>query len=494
VRGRNVYIAGLDTQARVRLPEGGVSTGTLNGVHTLLEKFLSVRWLFPGDIGDDVPLASMFSLPPIDITESPRFSSRRVPYLQDDKAEVRQWMQRQKLGYSIDLNHAHNWNVIEPELFDTHPDWFAASQGIRVPPTGRYKLETTNSDMVAAFASRATDAFRRDPTLYSFSLSPSDTTTGWSDSPESRALYDVDPNGVHSVTPLILKFYNDVARKVRASHPDKLLCGYIYADYLYPPSAGIPKIEPNVCLVLAPSIDYGFQLFRPTVRREFARLLDAWRGATPNMAYYDLPVHLEQDFAAPTPPAPEILSYVFVKAADVGMKGIYVYGIGSWGYAAVTNYAIAKLAWNPELDARSMVDEFYDRAYGHEAGLTMKHLYDVLEDQLRDYYLKHAEVRYVLTPEMLKDIYARHYEEIENLYLQASLQTTDMRQRQRLELFGRALAAFRWNLERLKLIPQDTSPLSLSDDEMKALLEAPESVLALAPAVRSAAQRALLRQ
>jgi hypothetical protein len=95
---------------------------------------------------------------------------------------------------------------------------------------------------------------------------------------------------------------------------------------------------------------------------------------------------------------------------------------------------------------------------------------------------------------MLKDIYARHYEEIENLYLQASLQTTDMRQRQRLELFGRALAAFRWNLERLKLIPQDTSPLSLSDDEMKALLEAPESVLALAPAVRSAAQRALLRQ
>ena len=270
-RGRNVFIVGPDSGKGERLESGGTSAGTANGVYAFLERYVDVRWLMPGDAGADIPKRADVLVPvDDDVREAPTFAYRRVPYIQNDNAAVAQWSRRQRLGYSLALNHGHNWEAIGPELFETHPDWFAASNGHRLKPGNPYKLETTNPALVQAFAAKAIEAFRRDPNLRSFSLSPSDGSGGWSDSPESAALYDKDPHGALSVTPLILKFYNDVAWIVGRQFPDRLLCGYVYAQYLYPPSAGIPPMEPNVCLVVAPSIDYGYQLFRPGVRQDFA--------------------------------------------------------------------------------------------------------------------------------------------------------------------------------------------------------------------------------
>ncbi|MEO6908574.1 MAG: hypothetical protein ABI210_11855, partial [Abditibacteriaceae bacterium] len=43
--------------------KGGFSSGTANGVYSFLEDQLDVRWLFPGDLGRDVPSKSTFTIP-----------------------------------------------------------------------------------------------------------------------------------------------------------------------------------------------------------------------------------------------------------------------------------------------------------------------------------------------------------------------------------------------------------------------------------------------
>ncbi len=144
-RGRNVFIVGPDTGTGQRLDSGGTSAGTANGVYTFLERYVDVRWLMPGDAGADVPKRTDVLVPAVDVREAPAFAYRRVPYMQNDNAAVAQWSRRQKLGYSLALNHSHNWEVIGPELFDAHPDWFAASNGQRLKPGDRYKARNHQS-------------------------------------------------------------------------------------------------------------------------------------------------------------------------------------------------------------------------------------------------------------------------------------------------------------------------------------------------------------
>ncbi len=98
--------------------------------------------------------------------------------------------------------------------------------------------------MIQHYAQTAIEAFRQNPKLSVFSLSPTDSDD-WSTSTASKGLYDRDPHGKRSFTPLVLKFYNDVAKIVGREFPDRKLAGYVYASYLYPPSAGVPRLEPN---------------------------------------------------------------------------------------------------------------------------------------------------------------------------------------------------------------------------------------------------------
>mgnify|MGYP001409243543 CR=1 FL=1 len=213
------------------------------------------------DGGDDADAAALA----LDRVDQPAFINRRLPYAQRGP-EIDRWMQRQKMGYSIELIHWHNWrNTVPEELFDEHPDWFALVGGKRVPPIGRYKIETTNPELIAHFAARGVNWFQRDAKRYCFSLSPSDSR-GWSQSPESLALTETDKHGNESVTPLVLKFYNDVAGLIYEQNSDRIVSGYIYMDYLYPPKDGVKSLAPNLWLIVAPHISYAYMMYKPEVR------------------------------------------------------------------------------------------------------------------------------------------------------------------------------------------------------------------------------------
>ncbi len=456
-RDGNVLIAGPDTGEGEHTAQGGSSHGTRNGVCHFLEEFVGVRWLMPGEYGDDVPEMTTITVPETDMTDAPFFLNRRVPYTQEDEPEVKEWWARQKLGWSLYLSHGHNFRrTIPAELHDEHPDWFPMFDGQRVPPTGRYKLCLTNPGLIAAFAQRIIDYFDARPEATCYSLSPSDSG-GWCQCPDCAALYEEDPEGNLSVTPAVLHFYNEVAKIVGEVYPDKVLAGYVYAAYVYPPTEPI-ELQPNVFLVWAPSFDYGYTLFRPELRETWESLAEQWTQVTGNIAYYDLPTSMANDAGAPCPPGLEILQFLYPRLKDANMKGVYVYGQEAWGTGAPTNYLLAKLAWDPEVDVEAVFEEFMDRCYA-EGSDEVEQMYRMLDAEVKRHFLENEDARYVLTPKIMEDVYARNFAEMERLYRAAEAKVADPNATQRLQWLGWNLTLLHWNLRQFNLLddPTDSS-------------------------------------
>lgn len=476
-RGRNVFVLGVDTQDGKKTKYGGSSDGTLNGVYTFLEEFIGVRWVMPGEVGEYVPRRDIVDIPQLDRVDKPGFLSRRLEYVQNENALVKQWLRRQKQGYSVGYFHGHNWVETMPaDLFKSHPEWFAMIGGVRSAPVGRYKFETTNRELVKAFSNRIIETLRKNPQFYSYSISPSDSDN-WSTSPESLALYDKDPHGALSVTRLVLDFYNNVALNVGKQIPDRLVCGYVYSIYQYPPSAGIPKLEPNLCLVAAPTFSYGYGLYRPEARADFEKIMKAWSRSTTHLGYYDLPVKFEQALGAPNPPGLEILKFMYPRLASYGVKEVYVHGVSGWGHGAVTNYLLARLNWNPNANVDELAKEFFTQAYGHKAGPVMARFFDLLDSATKKYHQAHPKANYALSRQSLQGIYVPIFPELEKLYAQAQMLASDPKQQLRLRMLQMNLAVFQKYLFLQKLIEENRrSPFYKTDAEIAEFLSSSPDV------------------
>lgn len=507
-RQGNLYIIGPDTIDGKWTKGGGTSNGSANGVYTFLEDYLDVRWLMPGTLGRDVPPKNVFILNAVDRSETPEFVWREIPFIASptftekhyrDVSET--WEARQKLGASVQLGYNHNWlQTVPPEMFKEHPEWFSMKDGKRVPPVGEYKLETTNPELVRYFAQKAISALKSNERPTTFSLSPSDGRR-WSESPESLALYDPVPAGREhpAMSSLVLKWYHDVAQIVAKEYPEGKLAGYLYSDYIFPPTKVAMQLPENFTPVLAPASNYGYRLYREDVQREFYTLLAAWDKVIPgNWYYFDLPNQLwiqnqlskyfqfSGNTANIAPPGTDILNYAFRGLTQSNIKGAFVYGDPSWSSSALANYIIAKMLWNPKLDANALQTEWLQRAYGPQAGKAMEAFYQKLDSLFRDYYRQHDsdEASYKLTNGMLKDIYAAHYGELENLLLQAARQPMTSVQKQRLELIEKNFIVLQWRLRNINYLGDSfQSAYRRNDLEVARIIEAKDSDLDLFPAV-----------
>jgi len=482
-REQNLYILGPDTPAGQTTPQGGTSNGTRNGTYAFIERFLGVRWLMPGERGDYVPHLDALSIPDTDVTEAPFFLNRRVPYTQENRPETKQWWARQRLGGSLYLEHSHNWQWPTADDFRAHPGWFAEEGGVRIPPSDEYsKLCATSEGLIQAFAARAIKYFGENPEATCYSLSPSDGG-GWCTCAACQALYEKDPNGNLSVTPAIISFYNRIAQIVGQKYPRKVLAGYVYADYVYPPSKPV-KLAPNVLLVWAPSFDYGFTLFRPDIQRKWDELVPQWLKVTDRTAYYDLPNCVHNDLGAVNPPGLRILRWLYPRLKRAGMKGVYVYGNPAWGYAGPMNYLLAKLAWNPDADVDALFTEYLEKCYA-EGAPEMKLFYRLLDDETEKYFNANHSETYELSEGRMKEVYARSFPELERLYRAAEAKIQDPEAKARLAMLGANLTTLHWSLRQFKMLDRpELSTFYLSDKDFFAFSKRWAGSLALAPSGR----------
>jgi hypothetical protein len=534
-KGENLYILGPDTPDGGWTENNGTSTGTANGVYTFLEDELGVRWLMPGDLGRDVPEHKTLTIKQMDRSGAPIFHFRYTNHLWDyannkQVAAIAAWKDHQRVGndaYSARPEDDANWwrtmnrsadpnplasGATDPNtpavraLYEKHPDWFAMNaRGERPMPKSSYdKLETTNPELIKWFAQQGIRYLKASKRPLMFSLSPSDGS-GYSQSPESKALYDPSPStifdreapaGKPSMSSLILTWYDQIARIVAKEYPQGRLGGYFYAAYLYPPVKAKMKLPDNFTPMIAPSMTYGYRLYRKDVQQQFEYVMNAWAKVIPKNWYsYSLPNQLLRQYEPEigkanfpgstgivTPGAPQILNLYFHTMVKNHVDGNYLYGVPSWSNRAMGNYLLARMQWNPNQDAREIEKDWLNRAYGNEAGATMLEFYRNLDGWFRDYFQKNPDEPYVLTRAKLRGIYAVNYPQMEKLYLAAQSQSMTDVQKQRLTLIGDNLIVLQWRLRNADFWPAgQSSQLQRTDVQVTTLLATENASFPLFP-------------
>ncbi len=475
----SIYILGPDTADDEQTPEGGTSPGTRHGVYDFLERFVGVRWLMPGEHGDYVPRAETLVIPDADVADAPFFANRRVPYAVTSEPQRRQWGLRQRLGWSLYLWHGHSWDKhINPDMFADHPDWFAMNDGVRVPPTGAFKLCVSNPELNRYIADRIIRIFDRRPDVSCISISPADGR-GWCECPDCTAMYETDPDGDLSITPAILHQYNEIARMVGERHPDRLLAGYVYDAYIWPPSDPV-ELEPNLFLVLATSNVYCYKLYRDDCRQEWDVIARGWTAMTDQIAYYDIPVSLLAEAGAPNPIGRPILKFLFPRLAKYGFRGVYNYGIPAWGHGAPVNYMLAKLAWDPYADVDALNADFFACAYG-QGGDEIQRVYDMIDEAMERHFVENGGARVPDLP-MLRNVYAPLFPEIERLYHEARRTIVDPDARARLEMLGDNLTLLHFTLRSAGLLDAGDQPsiFRAGDERILRLIDGSSDSLAVA--------------
>jgi hypothetical protein len=452
---------------------GGFSYGTANGVYSFLEDYLGVRWLMPGDIGRDVPKKSTFTVGEINLTHAPMFNYRLMPYVWDKNFPA--WQDHMKLGYSFRLNHNHAWSdVVPPSMYKEHPEWFAMdASGKRPAPQGKnYKLETTNPELVKFYAEKAIEAFKAHPELNTFSLTPTDGI-GYSQSPESKALYDKEhgTNIGPSVTPLILKFYQDVSAIVAKEYPQGKTTGIFYQLYLDPPSDGSAKFPENFVPVLVSVGSYN-NFYKPSSRDTDANMLKEWgKIAPPDWYYYVAPTWLRNSESMVTPAMPENINFIFREMVKNHIKGVYYYGNRNWSQVALSNYIGAKMLWNPQADAVAIQRDWLTRAYGPKAGAVMEEFYNKMDESwFSDYYRQSDSTGNATSEAFFSRIYGKHYREMEELILIAEAQPMTDIQKERLRLISDNMRMLQWRLRSAGYLPEEySSPYTINTQQVFAL-------------------------
>ena len=358
--------------------------GTVNGVYKILEKFAGNRHYMPGALGDVVPKSPDFEVPVSQYTDAPAFRERYFygVWFRDGNPDFLRWYYRVcHGGQNNSINHSYN--VMHRRYKKTNPEYFALIGGrrdLRNLSTANLfgNLCMTNREGIKAFAKIAQDFFDRNPNYTTYAIVPQDGLFKICECPDCKKLASphLGQNGRFSNA----VFYHaaEIAKIVGKTHPGKLIGTLAYAGYRIPPEMDLP---PN----LAVRICYQRQALRdPKMKKEIE---DSIRGYakkkvpilvwTYGLFNYRPPMRGIPVFY------PNILQQNIKFNRDHGVIGefsesTFQAGAGDQdvkeraqfafpGFTHLNNYVRAQLLWNPDLDLKAMMDEYYTLFYGPAA-------------------------------------------------------------------------------------------------------------------------------
>lgn len=153
-----------------------------------------------------------------------------------------------------------------------------------------------------------------------------------------------------------------------------------YATTIKPPK--FIKMKPNTAVILS-TIDFpkGIPLERQKQFDVFDELVNAWKSTCVNIMIWDYPIQYTNYMDVF--PNLKSLQQDFQYFKRKGIKGIFEQGSG-YDYSIFQewkNYAIGKLAWNPDQDLMLQRTNFFNLFYG-SAGQSIENFYQQCETNL----------------------------------------------------------------------------------------------------------------
>ena len=363
-------------------PAEDVMVMTAGGAHGLefaayefLERYLGIRWLFPGEIGEYIPAMSEVVVPRQELAQSPSFLSRTFS---GARGEAPAWMRKLRAN-PIRVQFHHNlWRLFPPELLGAaHPEYYPLRNGERFVPKPEDHVSWqpcfTAPGSADAAAGRIREFWTQNPASRSYSLGVNDSA-GFCTCATCQAVNGGRKNfaGYEHVTPSFVQFANRMAELLRGDFPTHQFGFLAYVGILEPPED--LAVDPS----LVPFMTFDRMMWLdPEKKKGGQEVTISWKKKVPNLGWYD---YIYGRFYA----MPRIY---FHHMADYlrwghehGVRHYYAeyYPAEDW-HEGPKFYLAMKLCWNLGLDVDAVLDEWYTCAVGAEAAPYLKEYYAGLE-------------------------------------------------------------------------------------------------------------------
>lgn len=379
-----LYSPALDLWA----PDG---RGSINAVYRFL-KDLGVRWYYPDKMGLILPVLKDIPLPKRFLASTPDFPMRDLLVYyneffsarpgQEDKTDGVRW--QLWLGLSSEINvlghsqgHGTMAVICRDEMKAAHPDYYALWNGVRATHHDGYGSPCLSSQGLLAenvkFIRAAYDVCNEPM----YSIGPADSYRLCEcDLCKGR---DTPENGFRgSLSDYVWTYFDQVARELYKSHPDRAVQGIAYCPYQTAP-AGIAEFSPNVVV----GICQWRSLFHDKAEREyFHKLRQDWLAKLPSKTLFtwDYYLHGWENRSAyvhmPT---------FFPRLIAEDLKALRGISLGdhtdvvttlpgrleAFGDAMSVNhlnaYVTAACLWDADTDVDALLEEYYRAYYGPAA-------------------------------------------------------------------------------------------------------------------------------
>lgn len=391
IRATDNTLAILGRDAR---PDGVELRGTEWAAYVFLEKYLGVRWLWPGELGEVVPRQSTIELPDIDYAYTPPLRQRKIRNYRNldriqrglDKlgfsredflkkhADSGPWFARHRIGGSMRLSYGHAYGSWWDEYGTEHPEWFALQPDGTRDQSGvgnRARLCVSNEGLIAEAARRACEQLEADEQRDSVSISPNDggRTTfcmcdgckAW-DVPEAEKVQIRRPDGTYleypSLSDRYVTFYARVADIVAKRCPGRFLGAYAYSVYRTPPVRA--KLPPNLIIGFV-----GFDYLNDDSRDKAREWWAGWAKAAHKLFLRPNLLHRGKGF-------PVLFPHKLAKdlryCASTGMIVTdFDSCVHHWATNGLNYYVLARLLWDPRANVDKIIADYCRAGFGRAA-------------------------------------------------------------------------------------------------------------------------------
>ncbi len=343
---------------------GNSIAGVQYGIYRYLE-LLGYRWFFPGENWTIIPELKKLDSK-INLVEQPYFLQRdffgtggfggKLPIDPEMKLQKKweQWKKRNFLGGEIRISgHAGEaFNRANKDILIQHPEYLAEIKGQRQSWSEGTKPCYSNPGLIELYIKDRLNQLERqvkaDPDgsgSFAVSVEPSDGG-GHCECAECKKL--------GSVSDRVFSLANHVAREVAKKFPGRYVSLLAYNEHAAVPSV---ELEPNVYVVVVP---YGFQ------RTGYSgdELIQQWGKKVKFFGVYDywsIPDwnHDMPSLSYLSTPSKKIRFWAKNNVAAYLSESTY-----SSGAVGITWYLASRLLWNPDVDEKKLLEDFYSKAFG----------------------------------------------------------------------------------------------------------------------------------
>jgi len=359
---------------------GPTPRGTLYAVYEFLDRVLGCRWLTPAYTV--IPERRELEIGELDIIHVPQFRYRE-PYFSCTWGSA-DWGARNRANgqaYPLDERHGGKWRyagfahtfypLVPPErYFDAHPEYYSELDGRRTHLDAQLCL--TNEEMLGVLCDNVRALLQHEPGARIVSITQNDWN-GWCRCAKCRAIDEAEgsPSGT------MIRFVNKVAERLEAEYPDVYFDTFAYTYTVRPPKTIHPRKNVIVRLChITPCCD-AHPMARCEQNRWFHEVLRQWSGIAPELFIWDYYNNFHHYFQ----PYPNIdaIAADLPLFADYGVTGVFCQGDGHppkgcGDMAELRAWIMARMLWNPKLDAWALADEFLRLYYGPAASYLREYL------------------------------------------------------------------------------------------------------------------------